>query len=97
MPADAVAFATALATSHLMTVVKVVELVCGLLLLSGRFVPLALALLAPVLVGILHFHLVFEPAGVAIGAFALVLELFLVWSYREAFAPMLRPRATASV
>ncbi len=48
-------------TGYLMQLTHVVELVGGVLLLSGLFVPLALALLAPVIVNILAFHLFLAP------------------------------------
>jgi hypothetical protein len=75
--------------------IKTTEVAAGLLLLSNRFVPLALALFAPVLVNILAFHLFLAPAGMAMPALLLVAELYLAWRYRAAFAPMLRARVPA--
>jgi putative oxidoreductase len=84
-------FAQALvASGYVFPVLKGAEVVAGVFLLSNRFVPLALALLAPAVVGIVGFHLVLAPAGMAIALLVLVLELYLAWSYRSAFAPMLR-------
>jgi hypothetical protein len=80
--------------SGLLTLVKVIELVAGLALLTNRFVPLALALLAPIIVGILAVHLLLMPAGAPIAVVLLALELVTAWSYRAAFAPMLRARVT---
>jgi hypothetical protein len=94
-PAEALPFLGAFVTSGFLTLVKVVELGAGLLLLANRFVPLALALLAPVIVGITAFHLLLAPAGIGIALGFLALELFLAWSYRGAFAPMLRGRVEA--
>jgi len=56
-------------------------------------VPLALALLAPIIVNILGFHLFLAPAGLGVPVVVLVAELYLAWSYRAAFAPMLSARA----
>ena len=64
----------------------------GALLLLNRFVPLALALIAPVIVNIVAFHLFIEPPGLPVAAVFLALELYLAWSYRKAFAPMLAVR-----
>ena len=61
----------------------------GLLLLVNRFVPLALALIAPILVGILTYHIATSPAWIVPGAVLSLLELYLAWSYRKAFCPML--------
>jgi putative oxidoreductase len=89
-PPEALPFLGGFAGSGMLTLVKVIELGAGLLLLSNRFVPLALALLAPIIVGILAFHLLLAPAGTPIAAVFLGLELVLAWGYRAAFAPMLR-------
>lgn len=96
-PPGVMAFVGALVTSHLLTLVKGVEVVAGLLLLGNRFVPLALALLAPIVVGIVWFHAVLAPEGVAIGVFVLALELGLAFLHRDAFLPMLRARHVPAV
>jgi uncharacterized membrane protein YphA (DoxX/SURF4 family) len=106
MPAPAGAFAGALAaTGYLFPLIKGTEIVTGLLLLSGRFVPLALVVLAPVVVNIVAFHLFLAPAGLALPFVVLALGLYLAWTERQAFAPLFvgrggtvneaRPRAAA--
>jgi uncharacterized membrane protein YphA (DoxX/SURF4 family) len=93
MPAAAGAFAGAMfATGYLFVVLKVVEVASGALLLAGRFVPLALALLAPIVVNIVLFHAFLAPAGLVVPLVVLVLEIFLAWSYRGAYRPMLAAR-----
>jgi uncharacterized membrane protein YphA (DoxX/SURF4 family) len=88
------AFAGAMfATGYLFVLLKVVEVVSGALLLAGRFVPLALAVLAPIVINILFFHAFLAPAGIALPIVVLALELFLAWSYRSVYRPMLAPRA----
>ena len=97
MPGPAGAFAGAMfATGYLFVLVKVVEVACGLLLLAGRFVPLALTLLAPIIVNIVFFHAFLAPAGIALPLVVLALELFLAWSFRDVFRPMLAARAVPS-
>jgi uncharacterized membrane protein YphA (DoxX/SURF4 family) len=94
-PPAAAAFAGAMfATGYLFTLLKIVEVTSGLLLLVGRFVPLALALLAPVIVNIIMFHAFLAPAGLPIPILALALELGLAWAYRDAYRPMLAARVT---
>lgn len=89
-PAD---FATALfATGYMFPLVKGTEVAASLLLLSNRYVPLALAVLAPVLVNIVAFHAFLAPAGLALPIVLIALELYLARSYRDAFAPMLHAR-----
>ncbi|HEY1551096.1 MAG TPA: hypothetical protein VGG28_24875 [Kofleriaceae bacterium] len=92
VPAEAMAFAGAFVTAGYMTVIKVVELAAGLALLANRFTTLALALLAPEVVGIFIFHARLEPAGLPVAVLVLALELFLAWAYRAAYRPMLAPR-----
>jgi hypothetical protein len=82
------------ATGYMFPLIKGTELVAGLLLLSNRFVPLALVLLAPVVVNIVAFHAALSPAGIGMTLAVLGLELFLAWSYRDAFRGVLTARAT---
>jgi uncharacterized membrane protein YphA (DoxX/SURF4 family) len=92
-PPRAAAFAGALfASGYLFPLLKVTEIAAGLLLLSGFFVPLALAVLAPVIINIIGFHLFLAPAGLALPVVVLAAEIFLAWTYRAAFAPMLHAR-----
>lgn len=95
MPEKAMEFAEALMkTGYMMRLVMGTQLLVGILLLRNRFVPLALALIAPIIVGIISFHLFLAPATIAPGIFVLLLELYLAWAYRDAFRPMLAARAT---
>ncbi len=96
-PADAMAFAGVFVASGYMTLIKVIELASGLALLSNRFTTLALALLAPIIVGIVFFHAKLEPSGLPIALGILALELFLAWAYRAAYRPMLRARVAPVV
>jgi len=75
--------------THWMAVVGFFQLVGGLLVLSGRAAPLGLALLAPVLVNILSFHIFLDHGnGLAPGLVFSMLEGFLIYSYRGYFAPI---------
>lgn len=80
------------ATGYLFPLVKGTEVVAGLLLLGNRFVPLALTLLAPVIVNIVFFHAFLAPTGMALPLVVLLAEIYAAWSYRDAFAPMLGAR-----
>ena len=66
--------------------VFLVQVVGGLLLLSGQFIPLALILLGPVIVNILLFHITMEPAGLPPGLLAAVLWFIIFFGVRRAFA-----------
>ena len=79
----------ALASSgYMFPLVKAVELATGILLLAGRYVPLALTVLAPVVVNIVAFHVFLEPATIAVPLVALALGIYLAWTERRAFAPL---------
>jgi hypothetical protein len=71
----------------IMVLAKLIELTAGLCLLANRFVPLALAVWAPVLVNILGFQAAFSPGVLPIGLVLLALTLHLAWQHRDAFAP----------
>jgi len=93
MPDGAVAFFGALmGTGYMLPLIMGTQLLTGVLLLLNRFVPLALALIAPVIVNIVAFHAFLDPAGLVMAAVVLALELYLAWSYRKAFGPMLAAR-----
>ena len=95
MPEGAAAFAGALMkTGYMMRLVMGTQLLVGGLLLLNRFVPLALAFIAPIIVGIVTFHIFLAPATIGPGIVVLVLELYLAWAYRGAFRPMLAMRTT---
>jgi uncharacterized membrane protein YphA (DoxX/SURF4 family) len=92
-PPRAAAFGGALfASGYLFPLLKTIEVVAGVLLLSNLFVPLTLAVLAPIVVNIVGFHLFLAPAGLGLPLAILAAEIFLAVSYRAAFAPMLRLR-----
>jgi uncharacterized membrane protein YphA (DoxX/SURF4 family) len=92
-PPRAAAFAGALfGSGYFFPLLKTTEVVAGLLLLAGRFVPLALAVLAPIVINIVGFHLFLAPSGIPLPLALLAAELTLAWRYRAAFAPMLKAR-----
>ena len=72
-------------------VIGALQVIAGLLLLMGRFVPLALTILGAIIFNIWAFHLLMAPEGLPPGIVVPILELFLVWRYRDAFAGIVRP------
>jgi putative oxidoreductase len=66
-------------------VVGAAEVAGGLLVLSGRFVPLGLTILAAVGLNIIYFNLAFTPAAAYLPLFLAILEVILVYAYRESF------------
>lgn len=94
MEGGAAAFMGALAaTGYMFPLIKGTEVVAGLLLLGNRYVPLALVLLAPVVVNIVAFHTVLAPPNPV--TFMIVGLLgFLAWAYRDSYRGVLAAKAT---
>jgi putative oxidoreductase len=67
------------------------QVIGGLLLLIGRFVPLGLTILGAIIVNIWCFHLLMAPQGLPPAILVTILELFLVWRYRNAFVGIVSP------
>jgi putative oxidoreductase len=81
----ALQFLIAVSTSHFAAFFFAVQVLGGLLLLSGFFVPLALTLLAGELYNILAFHLTMAPSTIGLGLVACVLWILVFLQYRESF------------
>jgi len=88
-------FVGALFVSHYLVVVFLLQLVAAVLLVINRYVPLALALLAPVIVDILLFHLLMALAGLPLALVVTVLWIVVFLSVRSAFAGLLQQRVPA--
>ncbi len=83
-------FSKALMQSHYIYVVGLLQVIGGLLLLIGRYVPLGLTLLGPVIVNILLFHVFLDPSGLPLAIIVAILALFLLWRYRTNFAGLVK-------
>jgi len=81
-------------TGYMFPLIKGTEVLAGVLLLTGLLVPLALTILAPVLVNIVAFHGFLAPAGLLVPLVLAALEIYLAWTERAAFAPLFRTRRT---
>ena len=79
-------FMGALYVSHYLWVIFAVQVIGGALLLANRYVPLALAVLAPVIVNILTFHALMAPSGLPLALFVAVLWTLIFVDVRPAFA-----------
>jgi putative oxidoreductase len=83
-------FMGAMFETHYLYVVATCEVIGGLLLLSGRYVPLGLTLVGPVVVNILCFHIFMAPSGLPVASVVSALALFLLWRYRQNFAGLVQ-------
>src|SRR6201985_1998547 len=81
-------FMGALYVSHYLWVIFAFQLVAGVLLLINRYVPLAVAILAPVIVNILSFHVLMAPSGRPLALFVAVLWAVMFVAVRAAFAAL---------
>jgi putative oxidoreductase len=81
----AIQFLVAVSASHFAAFFFALQLLAGLLLLAGYFVPLALTVLAAELYNILAFHLTLAPASIAPALVASVLWVLVFLEYRESF------------
>lgn len=85
-------FAGALFASHYFYVVGALMVISGILFLVNRYVGLGLTLLGPVLFNILTYHLLMDPGGIGMGAFATLLWFLVAWEHRVVFARLFAAR-----
>ena len=85
-------FLGALYVSHYLWVIFAFQVIAGVLLLINRYVPLAVAVLAPVIVNILTFHATMAPSGLPLAAVVAVLWALLFVDVRPAFSGLFQSR-----
>lgn len=73
------------ATGYIFPIIKTLEVITGLALIAGVFVPLSLLLLAPIAVNILLFHTILAPEGAPLAIVVVVLGLLTAWGYKDRF------------
>ncbi|MBO9668377.1 MAG: DoxX family protein, partial [Bdellovibrio sp.] len=78
------------ASIYFMPFLKIVETVCGLMLLSGMFVPLALVILAPVMLNIFLVHAFLAPSGLVLATILGLLMVYLSF-FAEPYASKIKP------
>ncbi len=83
-----------MAVGYIFPVVKVLEVLCGFLLLTGFFVPLALLILAPIVVNIAIIHFFFDLSGAPMAALLIVLMGLNAWAHRSVFSHVLKAKTT---
>jgi len=77
------------ASGYLLKLIKGTELVCGLALLIGRFVPLAIVILCPIIINIVFVHALLMPAQLPVAIALLLGDLFVAYCYRENYKGLL--------
>jgi len=91
-PGNAGAFLTLLFTTKYLYAISGLQLLGGVLLLINRFVPLALTILAGIIINILLFHILMAPEGLPLAIVAAVLWFIVFARVRRAFAPLFAAR-----
>jgi uncharacterized membrane protein YphA (DoxX/SURF4 family) len=82
------------ASGYFFGLLKLTEFVCGLLLVTGRFVPLAMVILSPIIINIFLTHLFLAPEGLGPAIFLVLGNIFLAYYYWDAFKPLLTSNYT---
>ena len=85
-------FMGALYVSHYLWVIFAFQVVAAILLLANRYVPLAVAVLAPVIVNILVFHALMAASGLPLALLVAVLWALIFVGVRPAFAGLFQSR-----
>lgn len=78
------------ATGYFFPFIKVTEILVGVALVSGLFVPLALAIIFPIVVGIFQIHLFLAPSGLPIAIVLLVLHLVSTYANWDAYRSVVK-------
>ena len=86
-----------LESGYLLALEKGVEIIAGLLLIVGRFVPLALVLLASLIVNIFAFHVFVDSELLLLAIVVALLEVFLAWCYRDSFTGLFVSKPTRNL
>ena len=76
------------ASVYIMPTVKVIELICGLAFVSGRFVPLASILIAPIIVNIFLVNTFLDLKGLPVAAFLALANIFIAYVHRGSYKPL---------
>ena len=88
-PAAADFVGAMMSTGYLWPLLKIVEIIAGAFLLSGKYVPLAIVMLAPVAISILGFNVLVAPSALVMGLLVFILWLVLLMAYWRHFKCLL--------
>lgn len=83
-------------TGYLYSLLGFTELITGMVILSGRFVPLALAVSAPIALNIFLYHVFLAPAGLPIGFGLLAIHVALLVAYADAYRFLVRLKVSVA-
>ena len=92
LPSEAggVFMAALLDTGYFFVFLKLVEISCAIMLLSGLYVPLALLILSPIVINILLFHIFLDMGGLVMAVILFILTLIVAKAYESSFVEVLK-------
>jgi len=93
-PGIALQWLTPMMTSHYIWFTSGVQVITGIMLLTNRYVLLAIVTLAAVLANILAYHLTMQIATIPLALVTLLLWFVVAWPYRAHFLPLFVAKAT---
>jgi putative oxidoreductase len=91
MSKDIMTYMSGLTIGHTLEIIKVIELLCAISFLIGRYVALATVVLFPITVNILLYHVMLDPSNMLVAVLIFVAHVFLLYAYRKNYAGMLNP------
>jgi putative oxidoreductase len=91
-PKEVMTYMTGISVVHLMEIVKALELLCAIALLSGRYVALALIVLFPITFNIVLLHAMADQGALVIAVAILAVHLFLLYAYRKHYTALFTPK-----
>lgn len=77
------------ASGYLVSLIKAIELICGLAFIAGRFVPLATVVIFPIVVNIVGVHVFLAPEGLPLAIFVLLANLFLAYRNKDHYKELM--------
>lgn len=64
------------ASGYFLPLLKITELVCGIAFVTGRFVPLAMVIISPIIVNIFFVHTFLDRSNLLVAIFLVAANLF---------------------
>lgn len=89
MSADAGAFFGAIISTKTFMLVGIVEVLAGLSFVLNKYGALMAVILMSISVNIMLFHLSLNPEGIAPGALVFVLNIILIYGYKDKYKDLL--------
>jgi uncharacterized membrane protein YphA (DoxX/SURF4 family) len=82
-------------TGYFFPLIKIIEIIVGLMFLTNLFVPLAAVLITPILVGITTIHLFLNPAGLPMMIILHLIHGFIAYGYKDYYTKVLSLKSKA--